>query len=149
VIDLAHLNERGFRDVADLSTAPLVVSHAAAHRLCPSTRNLTDDQLDAVGRSGGVVGISFCAENLHPEGHQDPSVPLSTLVDHVEYVVDRIGIDHVALGSDFDGAVVPEAVGDATGLPGLLDALRDRGFDDGALERLAHGNWLRVLEATW
>jgi membrane dipeptidase len=149
VVDLAHLNERGFRDVAALSEAPLVASHAAAHRLCPSTRNLTDEQLDAIGRSDGVVGISFCVENLHPEGRQDPSVPLSTLLDHVEYVADRIGIDHVGLGSDFDGAVVPEAIGDAAGLPVLLDALRDRGFDDRDLERLARGNWLRVLEATW
>jgi membrane dipeptidase len=148
VCDLAHLNERGFRDVAALSDAPLVVSHTAVHDICPSSRNLTDEQLDAVGDSGGVVGITFDAVSLDPDGRQHAELSLSVLADHVAYVADRIGVDHVAIGSDFDGCTVPETVGDVTGLPAVLDALRDRGFDGPALEKVARENWLRVLSET-
>lgn len=149
LVDIAHLNAAGFRDVAEVTDAPLVVSHAAVHELCPSSRNLTDDQLDAVGASGGLVGISFCPENLHPEGYRDMELPLSTLVDHVEYVADRVGVEHVAIGSDFDGAAIPNTIGDVTGLPAVFEALADRGFDADELRLVAHENWLRVLDETW
>lgn len=147
--DLAHLNERGFWDVVDISNAPLVLSHSGAHALCPSTRNLTDDQLDAVGDSGGVVGVPFDVPNIRPDGENDPDTPLSVYVDHVEYIVNRIGVEHVALGSDFDGCVVPELIGDVTGLPRVLDAIRDRGFEPEALRKFARSNWLRVIGETW
>jgi membrane dipeptidase len=148
VVDLAHLNERGFWDVADLSDAPLVVSHAGVHEVCPSSRNLTDAQLDAVGDSDGVVGVTFDAVSLDPDGRRNLELPPARVADHVVHVADRIGVDHVAIGSDFDGCTVPETIGDVTGLPAVLDALRDRGFDGAALEKVARENWLRVLEAT-
>ena len=148
VVDCAHLNERGFWDVADLSDAPLVVTHTAAHTLCPSSRNLTDEQLDAVADSGGVVGVTFGVSDLRPDGAFDPDVPLSTLVAHVEYIADRLGVDHVALGSDFDGATIPDSVGDVRGLPDLFDELRSRGFDEDDLAKIAHENWFRVLDET-
>ncbi|SEP21020.1 membrane dipeptidase [Halogranum amylolyticum] len=148
VVDCAHLNERGFWDVADLSNAPLVVTHTAAHALCPSSRNLTDDQLDAVADAGGVVGVTFGVSALRPDGAFDPDTPLSVLADHVEYVADRLGPEHVALGSDFDGAMIPDPLGDVRGLPALFDELRSRGFDEEALEKIAHDNWFRVLEET-
>lgn len=149
LLDLAHLNERGFWDVADLSTAPLVVTHTAAHAICPSTRNLTDDQLRAVAASDGVVGMNFEVSSLRPDGHDDPDTPLDVLVRQVDYLVARLGIDHVAFGSDFDGATMPRAIGDAAGLPRLVSALRDHGYGEPDLRRLAHENWLRVLRATW
>jgi membrane dipeptidase len=148
VCDLAHLNERGFWDVAAVSDAPLVVSHTAVHDICPSSRNLTDEQLDAIGDSGGVVGITFDAVSLDPDGRQNLELPPARIADHVAYVADRVGVDHVAIGSDFDGCTVPETVGDVTGLPAVLDALRDRGFDGPALEKVARENWLRVLSET-
>jgi len=149
LVDCAHLTARGFWDVHDVSTNPVVVSHAAAHEVCPLSRNLTDDQLDAVADTGGVVGLTFAANALRPDGANDPEVPLSVVVEHVDHLVDRMGVDHVALGSDFDGATVVDAIGDATGLPGLLGALRDAGYSDADLRKLAHENWLRVLEAVW
>lgn len=149
LIDLSHLNERGFWDVAAISERPLVASHSNAHALCPSTRNLTDRQLDAIRESGGLVGVNFAVGFLREDGREDADTPLATVVRHVDYLVERVGLDGVGLGSDFDGARVPKAIGDAAGLPNLLGALRERGYDEPALRKLAHENWLRVLRETW
>jgi membrane dipeptidase len=149
VIDLSHLNEKGFWDVADITDAPLVATHSAAHQICPSTRNLTDKQIDAVGESDGIIGINFHVGFIRPDGKRDSNTPLSDLVDHVVYVADRIGVDYVALGSDFDGATMPDELGDVSGLPKLVSALRSSGFNEEELKKIAHENWLRVLSKTW
>ena len=149
LIDLSHLNENGFWDVAGLSDAPLVATHSNAHALCPSTRNLTDRQLDAIRGSDGMVGVNFAVAFLRGDGKDDVDTPLSTVVRHVDYLVDRVGIDRVGFGSDFDGAKVPEAIGDASGLPNLLAALGERGYGEQELRKLGHENWLRVLRSTW
>jgi membrane dipeptidase len=149
LVDLAHLNERGFWEVAELSEAPLVASHSNAHALSANSRNLTDAQLDEIGRSGGIVGITFHAGMLTEAGGVDPNAPLSRVIDHVDYVVDRIGIDHVGFGSDFDGARVPTELSDAAGLQHVTEALRARAYCEGDVAKLAHANWLRVLTETW
>jgi membrane dipeptidase len=149
LIDLAHLNERGFWDVAELSQAPLVASHSNAHALSANSRNLTDAQIDEIGRSGGIVGITYHAGMLGEAGGIDPDVPLGRVVDHVDHVVARIGIDHVGFGSDFDGATMPTELGDASGLQRVAGALRDRGYGEDDVAKLAHTNWLRVLRETW
>ena len=149
VVDLAHLNERGFWDVAELTGVPLVVSHSNAHALCPSPRNLTDDQLRAVGDSGGVVGINFCVAFAREDGADDPDTPLSAIAAHAAHVAEVAGPDAVALGSDFDGATMPHELDSAAKLPALFDALRAFGFDEAELERIALGNWRRVLRGTW
>ena len=131
LVDLSHLNMRGFFDVADLSEAPLVASHSNAHAICPSTRNLTDEQLDTISGSGGLVGINFAVGFLREDGLLEPeSTPLDTVVRHIDYLVDRMGIDCVGLGSDYEGAAPPAELGDVTRLPALFDALRERGYDD-------------------
>jgi membrane dipeptidase len=149
MVDVSHLNERGFWDVAELSDSPLVASHSNAHALCPSPRNLTDDQLRAVGQSGGVVGINFCVAFVREDGADDPDTPLSAIAAHAAHVAEVAGPDAVALGSDFDGATMPHELDGAAKLPALFDALRAFGFDEPELERLALGNWRRVLRATW
>ncbi len=149
LVDLSHLNERGFWDVAGLSTAPLVATHSGAHGVCATSRNLTDRQLDAIRESGGIVGMNFAVCFLRPDGLNSQDTPLDVMVRHLDYLVQRLGIDHVGLGSDFDGAVVSESLGDVAGLPRLLDALRAAGFGERDLAKLAHENWLRVLRATW
>lgn len=149
VIDLSHLNEQGFWDVAKLSTAPLVASHSNAHALAAASRNLTDRQLDAIRESGGLVGLNFAVGFLRADGRDDPDVPLDTMADHLDYLAARLGIDGVALGSDFDGCTVPNPIRDVTGLPALFERLRARGWDEESLVKLAHGNWLRVLMRTW
>lgn len=149
LIDLAHINERGFWEVARLSSAPLIVTHADVWAICPSTRNLTDAQIKAIGRSGGVVGINFETVNTHPRSDPDPNVPLTQIIDHIDYVANCAGVDHVAFGSDFDGADMPHAMADVARLPNLIDALRAKGYDERAIEKIAYRNWLRVLRDTW
>jgi membrane dipeptidase len=149
LIDLSHLNERGFWDVAEISESPLVATHSNAHALCPTSRNLTDEQLDAIRDSDGMVGVNFAVGFLREDGADDEGTPLETVVRHVDYLVERVGIERVGFGSDFDGAKVPEEIGDVSGLPKLLTALRDHGYDEAALKKLAHENWVRVLRAVW
>lgn len=149
LVDLSHLNEAGFWDVARLEDGPLVASHSGAHAVCPASRNLTDPQLDAIGASGGLVGIVFATPFLRPDFADDPETPLALIAEHARYVTDRLGIAHVALGSDFDGATIPAALGDVAGLPRLLVALEEAGFSDRDVEAISWHNWRRVLAACW
>ena len=149
MIDLSHLNEKGFWDVAELSPKPLVATHSNAYALCPHARNLTDAQLDAVKASDGMVGLNFAAGFLRADGQMRPDVPLEQMIAHLDHMIARMGEDHVGLGSDFDGAVIPEAIGDVAGLPKLIAAMRGHGYSEPLIEKLAHGNWMRVLERTW
>jgi membrane dipeptidase len=149
LIDLSHLNEAGFWDVAKMEVGPLVASHAAAHALSPASRNLTDRQLDAVGASNGLVGIVFASPFLRGDFEDTEDTPASLIADHARHVADRIGVEHLALGSDFDGATVPAAVGDVAGMPVVLDALRAVGFSEAELESIGWRNWRRVLAAWW
>ncbi|MDQ0136260.1 membrane dipeptidase [Neorhizobium galegae] len=149
MIDLSHLNERGFWDVAALSTAPLVATHACAHALCPSTRNLTDRQLDAIRDTDGVIGFNLAVYDIRTDAHLDADTPLDMVVRHIEYLIDRMGADRVALGSDFDGTVISRHIRDASGLPHLFDAMRKAGFDEPTLRKFAFDNWLRVFGLTW
>jgi membrane dipeptidase len=150
VFDLAHMNEAGFWDTAEIGAAPLVVSHAATHAICPNSRNLTDAQIDAVGATGGLVGIVFAPAFLRPDGkNQTEGTPLDLIVRHARHIADRIGVEHVALGSDFDGTEVPDALGDVTGLPALLDEFAKHGFTAAEIDQIAWSNWRRTLARCW
>jgi len=149
MLDLSHLNERGFRDVAKISTAPLVATHSCAHAICPSTRNLTDEQLAMIRDSDGLVGLNFFVGDVRADGAPTTDTPLEHHVKQIDYLVEKLGIERVAFGSDFDGATMPKDLKDAAHLPNLIDALRRAGYDDEALAHLAHRNWLRILRATW
>ena len=96
-----------------------------------------------------MVGLNFEITFLRADGRNDPDVPLDVMVRQIDYLVERLGIDRVGLGSDFDGARMPSELGDAAGLPKLVAALRAAGYDDAALRKIAHENWLRVLRKTW
>lgn len=149
VIDLSHINEQGFWDVARLSHLPLVATHSNAHVLCPHARNLTDRQLHAIRDSGGMVGLNFATCFLRPDGQLKADTPLSDMLDHLDHLIGEAGIDHVGLGSDFDGAMIPAAIGDVAGLPVLIEAMRGRGHDEATIAKLACDNWLALLERTW
>jgi membrane dipeptidase len=150
VFDLAHMNEAGFWDAAALEAGPLVVSHAGCHAICPNSRCLTDAQIDAVGATGGLVGIVYAPAFLRPDGKNEPATtPLDLIVRHARHVADRIGVEHVALGSDFDGTEVPDALGDVTGVPLLLEEFSKHGFTAEEIDAIAWSNWRRTLARCW
>jgi membrane dipeptidase len=148
-IDLSHLNEQGFWDVARISDAPLIATHSNVHAISRHSRNLTDRQLAAIRDSGGMVGINFATCFLRPDGRVDSNTGLDVLLRHLDHLVQQVGIDCVGFGSDFDGAKVPEAIGDVAGLTNLRDALSARGFTGEVLRKLCHDNWISVLGRTW
>jgi membrane dipeptidase len=148
LVDLSHITEKGFWDVARLSKAPLVATHSNAHALCPSPRNLTDRQLAAVRDTQGMVGLNFATCFLRPDGSMKADTEIELMVRQLDYLIEKVGEDHVGLGSDFDGAVVPEKIGSAAGLPVLVQALRQGRYSEGLLQKLGSTNWLNLLERT-
>jgi membrane dipeptidase len=149
LVDLSHLNERGFWDVAEISDAPLVATHSNAHALSPHSRNLTDDQLAAIGKSGGFAGVNFAASFLRADGRMEADTPLTLIVDHIEHLLKHVGEDGVGFGSDFDGARIPGELESAAGLQKLVPLMQARGFGRPLIDKLCYRNWLSVLERTW
>ena len=149
LVDVSHLNEAGFWDVVKISEAPIVATHSNVHAICPVSRNLTDRQLDAIKDSDGMVGLNFAVAFLRPDGKRIADTPIDIMIRHIDYMVERVGIDRVGLGSDFDGALISSHISDVTGLPKLLNALREHGYSQEELEKMAFRNWLRVLKLTW
>lgn len=149
MLDLSHLNQAGFDDIARLSDAPLVASHSAAHALCESSRNLTDRQLHQIADSGGLVGLNFASSFLRPDGRRLPLEDIGIMLRHLDHLLAILGEGGVAFGSDFDGALMPRDVPDAAALPRLIQAMRDHGYGDALIRRIACENWLSVLERTW
>jgi len=149
LIDLSHLNERGFWDVAEISNAPLVATHSNAHALSPHSRNLTDKQLAAIRETSGMVGVNFAVSFLRPDGRHERDTPVELVIDHAEHLIKQVGEDGVGFGSDFDGAMIPQGLGNAAGLQTLVEVMHTRGYGQPLIEKLCFRNWLRVLERTW
>lgn len=149
LIDLAHITEKGFWDVADISDHPLIASHSNAHALTPVARNLTDRQMDAIRERKGLAGLNFATTMLRADGQESAATPLSDMVRHIDYMVERMGIDCVALGSDYDGATIPAEINDAAGTQNLVAALQKAGYDEIELAKLCRENWIRVLKQCW
>lgn len=149
MVDVSHLNEAGFWDVAEISSAPIVATHSNAHALCQHARNLTDSQLARVAETQGMVGLNFAAAFLRPDGKMDEDVPMELVLAQTDYLIAKLGEDSVGLGSDFDGAVVPKEIGDAAGLPVLRAAMAAHGYSSERIEKLCWRNWVRVLRQTW
>lgn len=149
MLDLSHINEKGFWDIANLSDAPLVATHSNAHAICPTARNLTDKQLAAIKESDGMVGLNFAVAFLREDGRMTADTPIEIIMRHIDHMVTHLGEDGVGFGSDFDGAVVPKSIADVAGLTVLRKAMRDHGYSEELMEKLCYKNWLRVLEKTW
>lgn len=149
MLDMSHLNEAGFWDVVKYSDAPIVATHSNAHNLCASSRNLTDKQLIAIAESGGMVGVNFSVSFLRADGQKNAGTDLDLVLAHLDHLISVVGEDCVGLGSDYDGALVPEAITNVSDLPKLRTTMRSHGYDEPLMAKLCHGNWLRVLEKTW
>ena len=149
MLDVSHLNLKGFWDLAGLTDAPLVASHSNVHALSRSTRNLLDDQLRAIGDSGGIVGLNYALDFLQDDGMPHPELPPSEMIRHLDHMLRVAGEDCVGLGSDFDGAAIPEFISDVNGLPKLVEAMEKAGYGKALITKITSENWLRVLEKTW
>ncbi|HEX7101428.1 MAG TPA: dipeptidase [Nitrolancea sp.] len=149
LIDVSHLNEPGFWDVIAESTKPIVASHSNARAVCDHERNLTDRQIKELAKNGGLMGINYAVGFLVEGARSGSDVPLSVLVDHIDHIVNLVGIDHVALGSDYDGAGVPDALKDAAHDWAIVEELARRGYDDDSVAKICRDNWLRVLKEVW
>ncbi|TCN25116.1 dipeptidase [Mesobacillus foraminis] len=145
IIDVSHLSENTFWDVIKVSKAPIMATHSGAYSLRNHQRNLTDDQLKALARNGGVVGIVFYPDFL-TYGYPDKLNYIKDYVDHIDHVVKTIGIDHVALGSDFDGGPLPADIQDSSELYKVTQELVRRGYSSQDIEKLLGKNTLRLLK---
>jgi len=145
MLDIAHLAPAGVRDVLALSETPVINSHANARALCDHPRNLSDEQLEALAAKGGVVGVVFVPSFIAPEREAQN---LERILDHIDHIVQVAGVDHVGLGSDFDGFDGPPPAGleDATCFPAITAGLVARGYGEDAVRKILGGNLLRVFE---
>jgi len=117
--------------------------------LSPHSRNLTDKQLAAIRETDGIVGVNFATSFLRVDGRQDANTPAERVIEHIEHMLKHLGDDGVGFGSDLDGATIPAEIGNAAGLPNLVQIMRARGYGEPLIEKLCFRNWLRVLEKTW
>jgi membrane dipeptidase len=187
MVDLSHVGEKTFWDAIQTTTKPVLVSHSNAYTLCPVFRNLKDEQIDAVGKNGGVIQLNFYsafidssfknreniflqnkqaeikeliangmqkeyAQAMVVEKYKDESLaiqpPMSMLLDHLDYIVNRIGVDHVGMGSDFDGiSASPRELTDVTSYPLITKALLEKGYSKKEVTKILGGNLLRVMKA--
>jgi len=186
LVDLSHVSDSTFFDAIAVSTAPVIASHSSARALSDFPRNLSDDQLRAIARNGGVVNVNFYSRFLDSEyraraeavdaqiaaarralpagpdsaaaaarlsARRDsllaalPQTPFSVLIDHIDHIARVAGVDHVGLGSDFDGvSALPLGMEDVTRLPRIAQALLDRGYSEQDVTKMLGGNMLRVME---
>ena len=146
MVDLSHLTEAGFWDVAKIATRPLIATHSNAHAVSPSARNLTDRQLAAVAESSGVVGLNFHVGFLRADCGHEPDMPIIQMIRHLDHMLEILGEDGVALGSDFDGCVLPAEIKDVTGLPKLVAAMRQAGYGERLIAKICRENWLAALD---
>jgi membrane dipeptidase len=149
LVDVSHLNSAGFWGVLETSTLPIVASHSNAREICDHERNLCDDQIKSLAQNGGLLGINFARQFLVEGAQHGSDVSLDAMIDHVDHIVSLVGIEHVALGSDYDGASMPEDLYDAAQTPKLIKTLQNRGYSDDAIQKFGRDNWLRVLNQVW
>ena len=155
LVDVSHANERTFWDICEHTTKPFIASHSNAYALCAHARNLKDDQIKALAARGGVIGM-----NAWPEFIDGTAPSVERLADHVDHIRDLVGIDHIACGFDFcdyltsdtldsftSSDVVTEGLEGAANVPRLFALLRARGYSEEAVEKIAHGNMMRVVKA--
>jgi membrane dipeptidase len=183
LVDISHVSDETFDAVMRVARAPVIASHSSARALCDVPRNLTDDQLRALAKNGGVAMVNFFPGFLDPKyraaqgafmakhkgeidalvkqhlpvsamqdamakmgGADMPKTPLSVLIDHIDHIAKVAGVDHVGLGSDFDGVpALPEGLSGMDGLPRITLELLRRGYSDGDVKKILGENFLRVL----
>jgi membrane dipeptidase len=148
VVDVSHLNQKGFTDVAKMTSKPFIASHSNAFQLCPSIRNLKDDQLMQIASADGVVGVNFCIPFLTNNNTEQASI--NTVVQHIKYIAELIGVEYVGLGSDFDGIeTTPKGLENASKIKNIPPLLEKEGFSKQNIDKIMGGNFQRVFNKVW
>ncbi|MCP4762425.1 MAG: hypothetical protein GY870_11640 [archaeon] len=149
-IDASHLSEKSFWDLIDITDKPIIVSHSNTKAVSDHPRNLTDEQIRAVHTKKGTIGINLWTALLDKEKNdKEEKFSLSIIKEHLDHIIKIADINTIALGSDFDGAHTPECMKDCSYYPSLFSYLLENGYSESDLEKLSHGNLLRVFKETW
>ncbi|GAG63624.1 unnamed protein product [marine sediment metagenome] len=144
LIDVSHLSEAGFWDVVKRSKTPIVASHSNCYALCPHLRNLKDEQIKALADKGGVIGITFVPNFLTQEKRK---TTVEDVVKHIDYLVEKVGVDYIGLGSDFDGTGgLPLGLEGVDKIPNITGVLLGRGYKEKDIKKILGENFLRVFK---
>lgn len=138
LVDVSHISERGFWDVLEVTERPVIASHSNSKAMCDHPRNLSDAQIKRMAENRGVIGVTFVP------GFIDANMPtLARLLEHIDHIVNLVGIDHVGIGSDFDGG--GDLLVDATVFPQITEGLLERSYSEAAVRQILGENHLRLL----
>ena len=145
MVDVSHVSDKTFWDAIETSRAPVFASHSSCRALANVPRNMTDEMIRAVAKKGGVVQINFSCSFLSPTPEK---ASIDDVVAHIEHVVEVAGVDHVGIGSDFDGVrCTPKGLKDVSEFPNLTRALLEKGYKAADIRKIYGGNLLRVMRA--
>tara|TARA_B100000902_G_scaffold178818_1_gene172056 strand:+ start:15 stop:1067 length:1053 start_codon:yes stop_codon:yes gene_type:complete len=146
LIDLSHINQKGFYDVAKISNSPLIATHSNTHFISNHSRNLTNEQLQTISETNGIVGINFATSFLRKDGRMITETSLDVIIDHLEHLLDILGENNVAIGSDYDGAITPYDISDISKINNLNLHLQKKGYGKDLIEKIFYKNWICFLE---
>lgn len=147
LVDVSHASKSSMMQVVACSTRPIVATHSCARALCNHPRNLDDEQLFALRDHDGVVQVTMVSTFLRA-GARTADIGVEVLVDHIDYITNLIGVDHVGIGTDFDGGGMLRDCGNAAEAPAITAELVRRGYNEAAIEKIWGGNFLRALAAS-
>ena len=143
MIDVSHTGIKTIEDILATTTNPILATHCGACGLVNHRRNLYDNQIEAIAEQGGVIGVPFCPSFINSSGTAD----IDDVIDHIDYIALVAGIDHVGIGSDFDGiSDTPQGLEDVSSFPALTIRMLERGYSQENIEKVLGKNFLRVFE---
>jgi membrane dipeptidase len=143
IIDVSHTGVKTIEDILKITKNPIIASHSGSYKLRPHFRNLTDEQMQSIANSGGIIGVNFCPPFLN----ETKKASIKDVIDHIDYIVNLVGIDHVGLGSDFDGIEsTPVGLEDISKYPAITKALLDRGYSEKDIKKILGENILRIIK---
>lgn len=145
IVDVSHLSDQGFYDVAEHSNKPFIASHSNARQLASHSRNLNDDMIKTIGEKGGVIGLNFAPQFLN-KNPADRNSRIKEMINHLNYIKNLGGESVIALGSDFDGITGSLEIDSSSKLPLLFRALKDSGWSQKLIDKFSFKNSLRVIK---